>query len=215
MTDAVGAAEAPPRRRRPGRVLVIAAGVVLALAAGALVAIPLGGWDTVALQSAVVPELPAGETYHGRHFSVRVEDAWVGDATPDEFDEPEEGKTFVVLRATVRNEWREADADVTGLFDFDALAGLSGVDRMARVRLVADGTYSGLLMPGVETEVLLTWEVPSESVRAGEPIVFGIVDGRPDRAVLYSGTAWRDERVVVQATRVTAPSSELEFPWES
>lgn len=201
--------------RRPSRPLLVAAGVVLALAAGAVVAIPLGGWDTVELQSAVIPELPAGDTYHGRHFSVRVEEAWVGDVTPDAYDEPDPGMTFVVLRAVVRNEWREADTRVSALFSFDAQEGLSGVDRMASTRFAADGTYSSMLGPGVETEVFLTWQVPEETVRAGEPIRFGVVDGRPDRAVLYSGTAWRDERVVVQATRTPAPSDELEFPWES
>ncbi|MFT4284701.1 MAG: hypothetical protein QM598_07710 [Protaetiibacter sp.] len=212
MTDAVAAPVT--RRRRPGRAAVVAGAVVLALGAGALVAIPLGGWDTVSLQSAVVPELPPGESYHGRHFSVSVEDVWVGDTLPDDYEEPEEGMTFVVVRAVVRNEWREADTRSDELLTFDALDALPRLDRSASVRIAADGTFTSVLPPGVETEVLMRWEVPLGSVGVGEPIVFGVVDGRPDRAVLYSGTAWRDERVMVQATRVPVSSTELEYPWE-
>ncbi|MFT4029678.1 MAG: hypothetical protein QM675_07370 [Protaetiibacter sp.] len=212
MTDAVAASAT--RRRRPGRGVVIVGAVLLSLGAGALAAIPFGGWDTVSLQSAVVPELPQGESYHGRHFSVRVEEAWVGDVLPDDYDEPEEGMTFVVVRAVVRNEWREADTRSAQLLTFDALEALPRVDRFASVRIAADGTFTSMLPPGVETEVLMRWEVPDGSVQVGEPIVFGVIDGVPEQAVLYSGTAWRDEKVVVQATRVPASSSELEYPWE-
>src|SRR5690606_8346067 len=80
MTEAAPPAVAEaPRRRRPGRAVIVTGAVVLALAAGALVAIPLGGWDTVELESAVVPTMEAGETYLGTHYSVRLEEAWVGD----------------------------------------------------------------------------------------------------------------------------------------
>lgn len=191
------------------------AAIVVVVAAGALAAIPLGGWDTVDLESAVVPELSLGEEYTGRHYSVRVEEAWVGDRLPDEFDEPEEGMTFVVVRAAVRNEWREPDTRVRAALTFDALELVDRLDRSALVRVAADGAYPATMPPGVETELLLRWEVPVGSVAAGEPLVLGIIDGRPDRAILYSGTAWRDERVVVETTVVPRPSSELEYPWES
>ncbi|QNO38593.1 hypothetical protein H4J02_06230 [Protaetiibacter sp. SSC-01] len=225
MTDAAPApaASAPvveqtgpvaPRRRRPGPGWFIAGGVVLALAAGALVAIPLGGWDTVELETAAVPELPAGDIYEGRHYSVRLDEAWVGDVMPDEYDVPEEGMTFVVVRAMLRNEWREPDAAGTRLLSFAALEELPNVDRRADIRVASDGVYSGVLPPGVDMEVLMFWEVPVGSVRAGEPIAFGVTDGRPDEAVLYSGTAWRDEHTAVQTTLVPRPSGELEYPWE-
>lgn len=205
---------APPRRRRPGKLGLAAGAVVVALAAGALIAIPLGGWDTVDLESAAVPQLPRGEEYRGRHYSVRVEEAWVGGTLPDEFDEPDEGKTFVIVRAILRNEWREPDTAVRAVITFDALEQLDRLDRSALVRVAADGTYSSTMPPGVETELLLRWEVPVGSVTAGEPLVLGIVDGRPEQAILYSGTAWRDEKVVVETTVVPRPSSELEYPWQ-
>jgi len=221
MTDAAPApvAEeqadaAPSRRRRPGRGTIIACAVVLALGAGAVVAIPLGGWDTVELETAVVPELGVGELYEGRHYSVRLEEAWVGDVMPSEYDVPDEGMTFVVVRATLRNEWREPDSAGTRLLTFAALEELPSVERRASIRIASDGVYSGVLPPGVDMPVLLIWEVPAGSVRAGEPISFGVTDGRPDRAVLYSGTAWRDEHTAVQATLVPRPSEELEYPWE-
>jgi hypothetical protein len=216
MTEAARADSlAGSRRRRPGRWVIAGAAAIVALGAGAIVAIPLGGWDTVALESAVVPELAAGEVYVGRHYSVRVEDAWVGDELPDDYDEPEEGMTFVVVRAVLRNEWREPDTHADDVLTFDALEGLPSIDQQAGVRVASDGTYLSTMPPGVELEMLLRWEVPSGSVAVGEPLVLGVVDGRPDRAILYSGTAWRDEHVVVQTTVLPRPSSELEYAWES
>ncbi len=220
MTDAAPAPvaeEAPPsapRRRMPGRGTIVAGAVVLALAVGAVVAIPLGGWDTVELESAAIPELGVGELYEGRHYSVRLEEAWVGDVVPDEYDEPEEGMTFVIVRAVVRNEWREPDGDASRLLTFEALDLLPKLDRDATVRIASDGVYAPPLSPGVATEVLLRWEVPAGSVSPGDPIAFGVIDGRPERAILYSGTAWRDEQVVVEATLVPRPSSELEYSWD-
>ncbi len=199
---------------RPSRGWIVAGGVVAALAAGALVAIPLGGWDTVELESKVVPELAIGDEYVGRHYAVRIEEAWVGDQLPDDYDEPDEGMTFVVVRAQVRNEWREPDTQVRKVLTFDAIEALPPVDRGALVLLTSDGTYPATMSPGVDAGVLLRWQVPVGSVRAGEPLVLGVIDGRPERAVLYSGTAWRDERVMVQTTVVPRPSTELEYPWE-
>lgn len=204
-----------PRRRRPGRLGLTAGAIVVALAAGGLIAIPLGGWDTVDLESAAVPELPLGEEYLGRHYSVRIDEAWVGDTVPDEFEEPDEGMTFVIVRATLRNEWREPDTRARAVITFDALEQLDRLDRSALVRVAADGTYPSTMPPGVETELLLRWEVPVGAAAVGEPLALGIIDGRPDRAILYSGTAWRDERVVVETTVVPRPSSELEYPWQS
>lgn len=216
MTEAARAgSHAASRRRRPRHWVIAAAAVIVALGAGAIIAIPLGGWDTVALESAVVPELAVGEVYAGRHYSVRVEDAWVGDELPDDYDEPEEGMTFVVVRAMLRNEWREPDTHPDDVLTFAALEALPSLDRHALVRVASDGTYLSTMPPGVEMEMLLRWEVPSGSVVAGEPLVFGVVDGRPESAILYSGTAWRDERVVVETTVLPRPSTELEYPWES
>jgi hypothetical protein len=216
MTDAADPASATPRRRRRPSGWVIGAGAaVLAVTAGALVAIPLGGWDTVELESAVIPELPVGEEYLGTHYSVRIEGAWVGDVLPDEYDVPDEGNTFVVVRAMLRNEWREADTQARKTLTFDALDELEAFDRSPLVRVADDGTYLTTMSPGVDMAMLLRWEVPADSVAVGEPLTLGVVDGRPDRAILYSGTAWRDERVVVQTTVVPSPSSELEYPWQS
>jgi hypothetical protein len=115
----------------------------------------------------------------------------------------------------LRNEWREADTQSRTVMTFDALDGLESFERSALVRAAADGTYLTAMPPGVDMEVLLRWEVPTGSVSAGEPITLGVIDGRPDRAILFSGTAWRDERVVVQTTVVPRPSSELEYAWQS
>jgi len=214
-TDA--AAPAPERtvRRRPGRAAVIVGAVALALVAAGLVAIPLGGWDTVELQSAVVPEIAVGDTFTSNRVAIRVEEAWVGGVMPDDYDTPDDGMTYVVVRAHVRNVWRDPDTGASSVLTFDALDGLPAVKRNAMVRLAADGTFSSQLPPGVESEVLLRWEVPAASVAAGQPIAFGMIDARPDRALLFSGTAWRDPHVVVQATLVPRPSEELVYPWDS
>ncbi|AYF98879.1 hypothetical protein [Protaetiibacter intestinalis] len=205
--------ETAVRRRRPGRSATVAIAVLVLLGVAALVAIPLGGWSTATLRTAEIPELAVGETYAGRHFSVSIEEAWVGETMPDDYDVPEEGMTFVVVRAVLRNEWVETDSGAAGLLLFDALDALKPIDRDALVRVVADGTWTSALPPGVETEVLLRWEVPLGSVTAGEPLELHIVDGRPDRAVLYSGTIWRDEHAAVRVTLVPHPSDELVYPW--
>ncbi|MGN6273222.1 MAG: hypothetical protein ACTHMQ_09050 [Protaetiibacter sp.] len=216
MTDAAPAASAaPPVRRRPGRATVVVGAVLLALAAGAVIAVPLGGWDTVELESAHVPTMAAGEEYPGTHYAVRVEEAWVGDVLPEEYDTPEDGHTFVIVRAVLRNQWREADTQARSALTFDALDALESFERSALVRVAADGTYLTTMPPGVDVEVLMRWEVPSGSVAPGDPLTLGVIDGRPDRAVLYSGTAWRDERVVVETTVVPRPSEELEYAWQS
>lgn len=198
---------------RRGRGLLVGGAVVLVVAAAAVVAIPLGGWDTVDLESARIPELAVGDDYRGRHYSVRIEDAWVGDTMPDDYDVSDDGETFLVVRAVVRNEWREPDGAVAELLRFDALDELPRLERRAQVRVAADGSFSSSMPPGVETEVLLRWELPVGSVAAGEPLVLGVLDGRPEPAVLYSGTAWRDEHVAVQTTVLPRPSGELVYPW--
>ena len=47
--------------------------------AGGVAAIPLGGWDTVELQSAVLPEHPIGEPYPGHRVSTAIDDVYLTD----------------------------------------------------------------------------------------------------------------------------------------
>lgn len=204
----------PERRpRRLGRGIVALGCAVLAIVAAGVVAIPLGGWDTVALVSARTPELAPGEEYRGQHYSVAIEEAWVGTTTPDEYDEPEDGMTFVFVRAVMRNEWREPDTDGDDAIRFAALQQLeTAYDRIPRVRVRSDGSAADF-PPGVTSELLLQWEVPIGSVEPGEPLRLQVIDGTPAEAQLFSGTAWRNEHVAVEVEVVPQPTSALEFPW--
>lgn len=208
MTD-----ETPTRRRRPSVPALVVGGVLGAALVGGLVAIPLGGWDTVELGSARIPVLASGERYEGRHYSIELGDLWVGSTTPDDYEEPDEGMTFVFLEADVRNEWIDTDSDVGELVTFAALEELETFERRATIRIVADGEFSSSMPPGVDTRVLMRWEVPADSIAAGDDVLLGVIDGRPDDAVLFYGTIWRDERVAAQATLRARPSSELDYSW--
>lgn len=187
--------------------------VVAVLVAAGVIAIPLGGWDTVERRSLVVPEIALGEEYDGRHYAVRIVEAWVGDTLPEEFEEPDEGQTFVVVRAVLRNQWHEPDTFGDDALTFDALDAPSTLRKFGTLRVLSDGRHLTAMPPGVDVEVLVRWEVGADTVAAGEPLMIGIIDGRPEPAILYSGTAWRDEKVVVRARVVPKPSSELEYPW--
>lgn len=201
-------------RARPSRLTIALLATALTLGVAALVAIPLGGWQTASLRSAKVPELPVGESYNGRHYSIALTEAWVGATTPDTYSEPQEGHEFLFVSAVVTNNWIETDGAVTDILWFDALEQLDSIDRAALVRVQADGSWVSGMPPGVETAVLLRWEVPIGSVAVGEPLTVGILDGRPEQAVLYSGTAWRDERVVAQSILTPLPTDQLSYPWE-
>lgn len=194
--------------------MIAVSAVVAVLAAVGIVAIPLGGWDTVERQAHIVPELALGDEYVGRHYAVRITEAWVGDVLPDEFEEPGEGQTFVVVRAVLRNQWHEPDTFGDDALTFDALHAPSTTRTHGTLRVYSDGRHMTLMPPGVDVEVLVRWEVGADTVAVGEPLMIGVIDGRPEPAILYSGTAWRDEEVMVRTRVVPRPSTELEYPWK-
>ena len=75
----------------------------VAVVAG-LVAWPLGGWDTVELESTKLPRVEPGELVPGNKFSLSVESAELTSVHPDGFSELEPGWIWFSLELEVTNE---------------------------------------------------------------------------------------------------------------
>ena len=187
-------------RVRPWRP-VIAVGGALVLAG--VVAIPLGGWDTVVLQSRIVPEQEAGETYVGNRLATSIDAVYLTDVNPDGYTEPEPGETYLVVAATMENTTGEPQIPlgsrnfyaftVPGVLALGATIDVTTYD----VYLERDVTYLPMLNPGVPDTVLFYFAVPDDAFSDGEEIVIGITDARPEAADIYDGTRWVNPRVVV------------------
>jgi hypothetical protein len=173
-------------------------------AVGGLVAIPLGGWDTVQLQSRVVPEHPVGEPLAGHRFTTSIDDVYLTDLSLDGFSEPDVGTTFLVVVATIENMTAEPELAISGssfppfvvpaVFTIDEPPGASEVSTF----LLRDETFGAILNPGVADTVAYVFPVRRTIVQAGEELRIGLTDALPDEAELYQGTRWLDERIVAE-----------------
>lgn len=190
-------------RVRPWLPVIAVAGV---LAVGGLVAVPLGGWDTVALQSRVVPAHGVGETYVGNRLATSIDAVYLTDENPDGYSEPDPGETYLVVEATMQNMTLEPQQPL-GTRDFYAftvprvLALGAAIDPGAYwVYLERDSTYLPALNPGVPDTVLFFFAVPDDWFAGGDEVVVGITDANPEAADIYLGTRWVDPRVVGNVT---------------
>lgn len=179
----------------------ITAGVV---GAAALVAIPLGGWDTVELQSAVIPEHPVGEPYRGHRVSTAIDEVFLTDEHPDGYTEPEPGEEFLVVVATLENVTAEPQYPFgDGRFYAFTVPGLYGLGDDVRladywVRLERDGTTGTILGPGVPDTVQFVFRVDDESFEPGDEVAIGLTDAYPEEAEIYDGTRWVRAHVAVE-----------------
>lgn len=181
---------------------VIATGGVLV--AGGLVAIPLGGWDTVALQSAVLPEHPVGEPYTGHRLSTSIDDLYLTDTHPDGYTETEPGTTFLIVEATMENVTAEPQSSLgTASFYAFTLPGvvepgvlLSGSTTWTR--LVRDGGPGSTLSPGVPDTVQFIFMIDADLYEPGDEVRIGLTDATPEEADLFDGTRWARPHVAVE-----------------
>lgn len=205
-TEATAEAEVKPTfaaRLRTWWPVVTVVGVLLA---AGIVAIPLGGWDTVVLQSRIVPAHPVGETYVGNRLSTSIDEVYLTDVNPDGYTEPEPGETYLVVVATMENMRPEPEFPL-GSGDFYAFtvprvlalgADISIGDY--EVYLERDLTYLPQLNPGVPDTVLFFFVVADDLYADGDEIVIGITDANPEAADIYLGTRWMNPRVVADVT---------------
>lgn len=182
--------------------------VVGVAAAGGLVAIPLGGWDTVQLQSRVVPEQPIGQPLVGHRFTTAIDDIYLTDLSPDGYTEPETGVTFLVVVATLENMTAEPELPMSGSsFPAFVVPGVYTVDKPPGISdvstyLARDGTYGVLLNPGVPDTVIYVFSVWRTLVQADDELRIGITDALPDEAELYQGTRWNNARIVAEVPMI-------------
>jgi hypothetical protein len=190
------------RERVRGWMPVLVAGGLLA--AGGVVAIPLGGWDTVELQSAVLPEHPVGEPYAGHRVSTSIDEIWLTDTHPDGYTEAEPGTRFLIVEATVENLTAEPQAPL-GSASFWAFT-LPGVVEPGVLipsgtqwsQLVRDGSTGSSLNPGVPETVQFIFMIDDDLYEAGDEVRVGLTDATPEDADLFDGTRWARPHVAVE-----------------
>lgn len=181
---------------------VIAAGGVLLT--GGLVAIPLGGWDTVELQSAVVPEHPVGEPYPGHRLSTSIDDVYLTDTHPDGYTELEPGATFLVVIATMENVTAEPQIPLgSASFYAFTIPGVVEPDEQILAgdywtRLVRDESNAPTLSPGVPDTVQFIFMVDADLFDAGDEVRIGLTDATPEQADLFDGTRWARPHIAVE-----------------
>jgi hypothetical protein len=181
---------------------VIATGGVLV--AGGLVAIPMGGWDTVELQSAVLPEHPVGEPYTGHRLSTSIDDIYLTDTHPDGYTELEPGTTFLIVVATMENVTAEPQSSLGSasfyaftlpdVIEPDVL--LSGSTTWTR--LERDGGPGSTLSPGVPDTIQFIFMIDADLYDAGDEVRIGLTDATPEKADLFDGTRWARPHVAVE-----------------
>lgn len=185
---------------------VLVAGGVLAV--GGVVAIPLGGWDTVQLQSALLPEQPIGQPYVGARLSTAIDDIYLTDTHPDGYSEAEPGFTWLVVIATMENRLTAPEIPL-GSQSFWAFT-IPGVIELRKslssadysTFLVRDGSYGPALQPGVPDTVGVVFAVPSELFADGDEVRIGLTDAEKQDADIYQGIRWWNPRVVTEVRAV-------------
>lgn len=181
--------------------VIVAGGV---LAAGGLVAIPLGGWDTVQLQSAIVPEQPIGQPYVGERVSTAIDDIYLTDEHPDGFSDPEPGDTWLVVVATMENQLTEPEYPL-GTTNFWAFT-IPGVIELGEqlsvadysTLLVRDGSFGPVLQPGVPDTVQVVFAVRDSLFADGDEVRIGLTDAEKQDADIYDGIRWWQPHVAVE-----------------
>lgn len=186
---------------RAWRPVLVGAGV---LVVAGIVAIPLGGWDEVELQSAVVPEQPIGQPYAGHRVSTAIDDVYLTDVHPDGYTEPEPGTEFLVVVATMENVTDEPQPPLgsKGFYAF-TLPGYLELDgdlplSAYSTRLPRDDSFGPYLNPGVPDTVQFVFVVDDGLFDDGDELRIGLTDATPESADLYNGTRWARPHVAVE-----------------
>jgi len=179
---------------------------------GGLVAWPLGGWDTVELQSTKLPRVAPGELVPGHEFSVSVESAELTTVHPDGFSELEPGWTWFALEIEVTNE-----TDITefssklgdeyfgvvtvddGMIGWGSTAtDIDGDLESADPYLVSDGKYIPDLQPALPTRVVLIFDVRDGTWQVGDELIIGIVDRTPFESTLGTGIRYGSAALIAE-----------------
>jgi len=175
------------------------------LAAAALLAWPLGGWDTVRLQSRELPQLEPGDVLTTHRFAIEVGDAWLTrTGHPAGYSEPEPGEVYLVVPVRVENLTSDpASAAEFGGYLEPAVDGLDHdgwvpVDYV----LAADGTVSPELNPGLARDLRLVWTVRSAVLSSGDELRIDLFDAVPHKSLLAYGLRWDFEPAATLITRV-------------
>jgi hypothetical protein len=179
-----------------------------------LVAWPLGGWDTVELQSTKIPQYQPGDLVVGHQWSVRVQSAEFVDVHPDGFSELEPGWSWLKLDLEATNETDATDSasdfgsDYKGVLTIDGGAlgygttaeNSEGNLERGKTYLVSDGTYLPDLQPGLPADIEIVFEVPEGTWEVGDDLTVGIIDRTRTKSTLGSGYTYLFPRLIAEVT---------------
>ena len=182
----------------------------IAAVVGGLVAWPLGGWDTVTLQSTKIPDVAPGTPVAGHQFSVEVASAEITDVHPDGFSEPDAGWEYLILNLAVTNETDRTQSslylgdDYSGVVTLDdgvlgwgsTLEDDDGYPVSSDNYLVADGDLNPDLQPRLRAPVTLVFPVPVGPWTAGDQLSVGVVDRTAYQRTLEVGIGYGSPTVL-------------------
>jgi len=141
--------------------------VILAVSAA------FGGLADAQEVRALIPQLQPGDQFVGPELSATLHSAELTDVAPDYTIEPEAGNTYLVVTATVTNNWKESTILISDLLRLEWLKDeAEGVP--SRVALLSDGTSLPQANPGVPIEVAYIWEVPLDALTPGDDVEVAI-----------------------------------------
>jgi hypothetical protein len=189
-----------------------------AAAVAGLIAWPLGGWETVELESTKIPQAAPGELVDGQQYAVRVDAAELTGVHPDGFSEPDPGWEYLVLTLDVTNMTAQTQLSLylgdsySGIVTLDGgvlgwgstLTDADGYEVRSEVYLVTDDTYNPDLQPRLEAPIRLVFPVPIGTWTAGDTLVVGVVDRTPFQRTLSTGTGYGSATVVAEVDLVIA-----------
>jgi len=143
-----------------------------------------------------------GEEFVGPELAVVVDSAEFSDTAPGRY-EPDEGYTYLVVRATVTNLWTVSSITFTDLLQIPEF----GEDLAKAERVTfSDGTLGPQINPQVPVDVVFMWDFPSSLIPEDGvvPVTIMSKSFTEDGDVTY-GSYWSDPQpaaiVTLETTR--------------
>jgi hypothetical protein len=140
-------------------------GIIAAIVLGASAV--FGGLDDATVASPEPRLLAAGDTFTAPELSTTVHSARITDLAPGYSLEPDVGNTYLVVTATVMNNWTTSTTSIGDLLQLEWLE-TETHGEADRTALVSDGSPLPQANPGVPTDVAYIWQVPVDELSPGD-----------------------------------------------
>ena len=179
-----------PRSRITAVLALVAATLVLLLGIATVIAAASGGFAPAASR---IPVLQPGQTFHAGGMDIIVRDAQLIDGLRVSGAFPDDGERLLIVRIDVMNVDDEPRATVlSGSLENVRIRGWDDHPSTSRAD---DGTIAPRLQPRVPAPILLTWTVPADRFRGGQPVVLELQRETVLTSTLASGRYWQPQGV--------------------